>query len=279
VAIVVFGETPYSEGAGDVNSLEYQAGNKSDLTLLQSLKSQNIPVVSIFISGRPLWVNAELNASDAFVAAWLPGSEGDGIAEVIFNNASGTVNYDFRGKLSYSWPNTPSQTPLNVGSTGYSPLFEFGYGLTYQDIDTLGDNLDEGTGGNNPNVFSIPGTRIEAENYSAMSGIEIENTSDVGGGQNIGFVDVGDWLEYELDVTEAGTYEIQYRLASLPGSSGFTTTINGVSAHTQAVQSTGGWQNWTTAIQTVTLSTGRQTMRLDAIGREWNLNWIEFSKQ
>ncbi|MEL0068601.1 MAG: glycoside hydrolase family 3 N-terminal domain-containing protein [Gammaproteobacteria bacterium] len=279
VAIVVFGETPYSEGAGDVNSLEYQAGNKSDLTLLQSLKSQNIPVVSIFISGRPLWVNAELNASDAFVAAWLPGSEGDGIAEVIFNNASGAVNYDFRGKLSYSWPNTPSQTPLNVGTMGYSPLFEFGYGLTYQDIDTLGDDLDEGSGGNNPNVFSIPGARIEAENYSAMSGIQIENTSDVGGGQNIGFVDVGDWLEYELDVTEAGTYEIQYRLASLPGSSGFTTTINGTSVHTQAAQSTGGWQNWTTATQTVTLSTGRQTMRLDAIGREWNLNWIEFSKQ
>ena len=112
-----------------------------------------------------------------------------------------------------------------------------------------------------------------------MSVIELETTTDTGGGQNIGFVDVGDWLEYELNVTEAGTYEIQYRVASLPGSSGFRTTINGATAHTQSVTSTGGWQNWTTVTQIVTLSTGRQTMRLDAIGREWNLNWLQFVKQ
>ena len=279
VAIVVFGETPYAEGAGDRNDLHYQAGNKSDLALLRSLQAQNIPVISIFISGRPMWVNAELNASDAFIAAWLPGTEGDGIAEVIFNNASGTINYDFTGKLSFSWPNSANQTPLNVGSPNYAPLFEFGYGLTYQDIDTLGDDLDEGEGGTTPNVNTIPGNRIEAENFSAMFGIELETTTDTGGGQNIGFVDVGDWLEYELDVTEAGTYEVQYRVASLPGSSGFTARIDNVTQHTQIITSTGGWQNWTTVTQTLSLSTGRQTFRLDAVGREWNLNWIQFIKQ
>ena len=86
VAIVVFGESPYAEGAGDIGTLEYQSGNKSDLAILESLRAQGIPVVSIFLSGRPLWVNAELNASNAFVAAWLPGSEGAGVADVIFRS-------------------------------------------------------------------------------------------------------------------------------------------------------------------------------------------------
>jgi len=279
VAIVVFGETPYSEGVGDLNSLEYQAGSKSDLALLNSFKSQGIPVVSIFISGRPLWVNAELNASDAFVAAWLPGTEGDGIAEVIFSDNNDAVVNDFRGKLSYSWPNAANQTPLNSDDANYAPLFELGYGLTYQDIDTLGDDLDEGNTGSGPTVFSVPADLIEAENFSAMSGIQLETTTDTGGGQNIGYVDVGDWLEYEIDVTTAGTYTIEYRLASWSGSGGFRTTINGVLAHIQSVPSTGGWQNWVTETQTVTLSAGRQTLRLDAIGNEWNMNWIKFVVQ
>ena len=84
VAIVVFGEPPYAESADDLSNIEYQAGYKSDLAMLEELKRQNIPVISIFITGRPLWVNKELNASNAFVAAWLPGSEGAGIADVIF---------------------------------------------------------------------------------------------------------------------------------------------------------------------------------------------------
>jgi beta-glucosidase len=87
--------------------------------------------VSIFISGRPMWVNPELNASDAFVAAFLPGGEGGGIADVIFRKPDGGIRHDFHGKLSYSWPNRADQTPLNVGDKGYDPLFAFGYGLKY----------------------------------------------------------------------------------------------------------------------------------------------------
>ena len=70
--------------------------------LLKKLKAQNIPIVSIFISGRPLWVNAELNASDAFVVAWLPGTEGQGVADVIFAKEDGTTRHDFKGKLPFS---------------------------------------------------------------------------------------------------------------------------------------------------------------------------------
>ncbi len=131
VAIVVFGEQPYAEGNGDIDNLEYQRGHKADLALLKKLQADGIKVVSLFISGRPLWVNAEINASDAFVAIWLPGSEGHAIAPVLFRDKNGNTQQDFRGKLSFSWPNSPAQTTVNHADADYQPLFAYGYGLTY----------------------------------------------------------------------------------------------------------------------------------------------------
>ena len=135
VAIVVFGENPYAEGNGDLSNLEYQRGDKTDLALLESLKAKGIPVVSVFITGRPLWVNPELNASDAFVVAWLPGSEGQGVADVLFTKANGDVNYPVTGNLSFSWPALPSQATVNRGD-GKTPLFPYGYGLEYGEQDS-----------------------------------------------------------------------------------------------------------------------------------------------
>jgi beta-glucosidase len=132
VAIVVFGENPYAEGVGDLKtSLEYQPGAKTDLALLKSLKAKGVPVVAVFLSGRPLWVNPEINASDAFVAAWLPGSEGGGVADVLVGDKAGKPRTDFHGKLSFSWPKRADQFRLNKGDKVYDPLFAYGYGLTY----------------------------------------------------------------------------------------------------------------------------------------------------
>jgi len=142
VAIVVFGENPYAEGQGDLDDLAYQKDSKSDLKLLRKLKAQGIPVISVFISGRPMWINAELNASDAFVAAWLPGSEGKAIADVLLTDESGLIQYDFKGKLSFSWPKTPIQT-VNKFDDNYQPLLPFGFGLQYGDKNLLADNLSE----------------------------------------------------------------------------------------------------------------------------------------
>lgn len=141
VAIVVFGEAPYAEYAGNVKSIDYVSPGDADLQLLQKLKTAGIPVVSVFFSGRPMWVNPELNASDAFVAAWLPGTEGGGVADVIFKGANGTVSHDFIGKLSFSWPKRIAQPSLNRNDAGYDPLFPYGFGLTYRDRDSLGDDL------------------------------------------------------------------------------------------------------------------------------------------
>ncbi|MBF7074896.1 exo 1,3/1,4-beta-D-glucan glucohydrolase [Glaciecola sp. MH2013] len=143
VAIVVFGEEPYAEGHGDREHLDYQRGVKSDLAMLKKLKAEGIPVVSLFISGRPLWMNQELNASDAFVAVWLPGSEGSAVADVLFTDKEGQRQYDTTGRLSFSWPNSPYDAVLNKGDEDYSPLFAYGYGLSYDDKDSLGDDLSE----------------------------------------------------------------------------------------------------------------------------------------
>lgn len=133
VAVVVFGEDPYAEFQGDRPTLAYKPGNETDLALLKRLKADGIPVVAVFLSGRPLWVNREINAADAFVAAWLPGSEGAGIADVLLRGSEGRVQHDFKGKLSFSWPRTATQYANNVGQKGYDPLFAFGFGLTYAD--------------------------------------------------------------------------------------------------------------------------------------------------
>lgn len=137
VAVVVFGEDPYAEFQGDRPTLAYKPGNETDLALLKRLKADGIPVVAVFLSGRPLWVNREINAADAFVAAWLPGSEGAGIADVLLRGSDGRVQHDFKGKLSFSWPRTATQYANNVGQKDYDPLFAFGFGLTYADSGDL----------------------------------------------------------------------------------------------------------------------------------------------
>ncbi|MCJ2184663.1 exo 1,3/1,4-beta-D-glucan glucohydrolase [Novosphingobium sp. 1949] len=138
LAVVVFGETPYAEMVGDISTLEFQPGDKQALAELKALKAAGIPTVSVFLSGRALWVNPEINASDAFVAAFLPGSEGEGVADVLVARADGTPNADFRGKLSFSWPKNAAQFANNLGQKNYDPLFAYGYGLSYADHTRLG---------------------------------------------------------------------------------------------------------------------------------------------
>ena len=119
VAIVVFGEKPYAEFQGDIPTLDYQPSDPADLALLKKLKAAGVPVVSVFLSGRPLFVSPEINASDAFVAAWLPGTQGDGIADVLVGGKR-----DFTGRLPFAWP-ADARSPVT------EPLFPVGYGLSY----------------------------------------------------------------------------------------------------------------------------------------------------
>ena len=142
VAVVVFGEEPYAEGVGDIESLLYKDGDKSDLELLKTLKAKNIPVVAVFLTGRPLWVNSEINSSDAFVVAWLPGTEGGGIADVMVGDANGQPRHDFTGKLSFDWPSA-EQNSVDKSQPVADFLLTRGQGLAYGGEELLVDNLSE----------------------------------------------------------------------------------------------------------------------------------------
>jgi beta-glucosidase len=128
--IAVVGERPYAEGEGDIGpagTLRHTSRYPEDLAVLQAVAGKGKPVITVFVAGRPLYVNDLLNLSDVFVAAWLPGSEGKGVADLL---VAGRQRHGFTGKLSFSWPATVCQTSLNVGDAGYAPLFAYGYGLT-----------------------------------------------------------------------------------------------------------------------------------------------------
>ncbi|KJF95343.1 glycoside hydrolase family 3 protein [Photobacterium angustum] len=162
-AIVVIGEDPYAEMMGDIKSSQtldfstIKPSYKEDLETILDLKSRGFKVVTVFYSGRPLYVNEIINNSDAFIAAWLPGTEAGGITDVLF--AKGGA--DFNGRLSYSWPNTKCSTTINRHAPNivdyatpemeqdidgeHAPLFPYGYGLSYNggsDIKPLTDDLD-----------------------------------------------------------------------------------------------------------------------------------------
>jgi beta-glucosidase len=121
VAIAVIGEKPYAEGFGDTADLHLAP---EDVATVVNLKNSGAKVIAVIVSGRPLFIEEIADKADAIVAAWLPGSEGDGVADVLFG--------DFRpaGKLSFTWPGASSAS-LHRGDAGYRTLFEFGYGLSW----------------------------------------------------------------------------------------------------------------------------------------------------
>jgi beta-glucosidase len=122
IGIVVIGETPYAEMVGDRTDLHLAP---EDVAAVETMKRAGIPVVVVLLSGRPMIIDSVLDKADAFVAAWLPGTEGQGVADVLFGD------YNPTGKLSHSWPRSMAQLPINVGDKNYDPLFKYGYGLSY----------------------------------------------------------------------------------------------------------------------------------------------------
>ncbi|MBO9670853.1 MAG: exo 1,3/1,4-beta-D-glucan glucohydrolase [Sphingobium sp.] len=122
-AVVIFGEKPYAEFQGDRKSLQLDPELTGPFETMRKLKAQGIPVVAVMITGRPLYVNPALNLADAFVVAWLPGSEGAGVADVLVGNKAGAKRFDFTGTLPTAWPKTANMAD--------GALYPFGYGLKY----------------------------------------------------------------------------------------------------------------------------------------------------
>jgi beta-glucosidase len=122
LALVVVGEEPYAEFLGDREDLSLSA---DDIASVERVKATGVRTVVVLLSGRPLILEPILNQADAIVAAWLPGSEGQGVTDVLFGD------YRPTGKLPFSWPRTMDQVPVNVGDEPYQPLYPYGYGLSY----------------------------------------------------------------------------------------------------------------------------------------------------
>ena len=123
VAIIVLGEKPYAEFEGDVPNLAFRP-QPAEEEMIARLKAQNIPVVVLFLSGRPMFTGKLINQADAFVAAWLPGTQGRGVADVLVAGTNGKPMRDFTGRLPFSWP-ADARSPVDA------PLFPLGYGLDY----------------------------------------------------------------------------------------------------------------------------------------------------
>ena len=144
VVIAVYGEDPYAEFQGDRENLDF-VPNGFETNKLTTYKNKGIPVVSVFLSGRPMWANPEINNSDSFIAAWLPGSEGGGVSDILFQT---DPSYDFLGRLSFNWP----QSAVVIKNNN-DPLFKIGYGLSYDSIDYI-DPLSENSGLENNEIAS-----------------------------------------------------------------------------------------------------------------------------
>lgn len=259
VAIVVVGESPYAEMNGDVGTDQPIASldlSTADQNVLDQVKSSGVPTIVIMLSGRPMNITSRLGDWKGFVAAWLPGSEGEGLADVLFGD------YDFTGKLPVSWPASfdSDSIKVNAGDSNYYPLFPFGYGM----------NASSG------NTNEVPGV-IEAENFNTASGVLSEATSDINGGLDVGWINSGDWMDYRINVPVAGTYSISLRIASPSSVSDAIQIIEGSTIlATSTVPNTGGWQGWTDISQSVSLNAGVHTLRIYAATGGWNLNKIEF---
>ena len=143
IVIAIYGEDPYAEFQGDRENLDF-IPKGFDTNSLLKFKNMDIPVVSVFLSGRPMWTNPEINNSDSFIAAWLPGSEGGGVADMLFKTDN---SYDFKGKLSFTWPSSA------LVSEKKETLFNLGYGLTYESNDQLA-LLSENSGLENSDIAS-----------------------------------------------------------------------------------------------------------------------------
>lgn len=177
---------------------------------------------------------------------------------------SGTINVPLTGGFQ-AWQTVSAVTPvLTAGVKVLRVVMEAAdFNINYITFD---NGSEEST------AKAIPG-RIEAEDYDGMSGVQAEGTGDTGGGENIGWVDTGDWLDYDVNVATSGTYTVSFRVASAPGGGKLELRSGTATLASVNIDATGGWQAWTTVTATVNLTAGQQTLRVYAAAGDFNLNW------
>ncbi len=266
LAIAVIGETPYAEYEGDrTDELKLDA---TDLALLAKLAASGVPVVVVLVSGRPLDVSEHVAGWAAFVAAWLPGTEGQGVADVLFGVVAPT------GKLPVTWLVNVAQEPINVGD-GQVPLYPYGHGLTYAAV--------PGPEPGEPGLDAR--STIRAESFSGQSGVQLEGCGEPGCGQSVGWIAPGDHFYFDdVEFGTASPVTVETRVAS-GGSTGRIEyrldALDGPLVAQVPITSTGGWTSWTTRSVAVTgAATGRHRLYVVFTGPGGdfvNVSWLRFS--
>lgn len=181
--------------------------------------------------------------------------------------------------LTYTWKQLSGAAVTISDATAAQPVLS---GLKSGQSYTFGLVVFDGTDSSQMATSTIvvdplviPCMHFEAENWLAMQGVQTENTTDDGGGKNVGWIDTGDWLEYQVNVPVNGNYDITIRVASIAASGAVQIQTNGMLLATLAVPNSGGWQNWTSIRTNTKLMAGTQTIRLYASGSPFNMNWFE----
>jgi endoglucanase Acf2 len=188
---------------------------------------------------------------------------GGSVTSVAFYNGGTLLGTDTSSPYSFAWNN------VAAGAYSITAVATDNGGLT---TTSTAVSVTVGTSSAQP----IPGT-IQAESYTAMTGIQTEATSDTGGGLNVGFIDTGDWMDYSVNVAAAGSYNVAFRVASVAGGAQVQLRSGANVLATANVAATGGWQTWATVNTTATLAAGTQTLRVHFSAGGMNLNWIQFT--
>lgn len=284
-AIVVIGETPYAETDGD-KSADALTLDVTDIATINNVKRDhpNTPIVAVLVTGRPITIADQIDNLDGIVEAWLPGTEGQGVAEVLFGK------YDFTGKLPITWPWYGKDIVNKFDPLKASNLFNYGYGLK-KGNDTTTNEYKLPIKPVVPPVIDtslpVPGT-IEAEDFISGNA-KTETCSE--GGLDVGNIDASTFTNYNVNVKEDGQYQVDFRVAVAdPNNWG---NANGCGA-TLSLGSTllttvgfpfvpgNGWQTYATISTTnsnhVNLKAGKQTLTFKATANGFNFNWFKLTK-
>ncbi|MEW7289619.1 cellulase family glycosylhydrolase [Aquimarina sp. 2304DJ70-9] len=297
----IFNNTFNLEGRGsEIQTARKKQGSPSEIHVWDNTRNPNTPDFPIsdgttgFVTlSCPSWniipCEGGGNNQAPSVSITSPSNEDEftaGSSIVIKANASDTdgtvVKVEFFSNTNKIGEDTSSPYQYTIANAVAGT-----YRLTTKAIDDDGADTssqeiritvqEEPAGGCTGNGSPIT-SRIQAEDYCDMQGIRTQNTSDVGGGLNVGWIDTGDFMEYRINIPETSEYEIAYRVASRYSSGEVDIRVNNSSLGKTAIPNTGGWQNWRTIKTKVNLSTGSQTVQLYASGPRWNINWFTLTK-